>query len=95
MQLNGTGDQLKSEQYPLTTAEVIEKYGTVEIEHQNGSERLGDVLGRCDPETYESSTDLIFTIYAAMSEDAVGRKGYCDRDPTPPGVTPPTEPVSF
>lgn len=95
MLLNGTGDQIDAEDYPLTTAEVIDRYGDHEIRHQNGSERLVDILERTEPETYENADELRFVIYACVTGEAIGRKGYCDRDPTPPGVDQPYGPLSF
>lgn len=95
MLLNGTSEKIESETYPLTTEELIEKFGSHEIEYHNGSEELADVLAGVESETFECSEDVLFTIYAAVSGDAVGRRGYCDRDPTPPGVPRPYGPVSF
>jgi hypothetical protein len=38
-----------------------------------------------DSETFEHPEDAEFAIRAALGENAIGRKGYSDRDPTPLG----------
>lgn len=95
MLLNGTAERIENETYPLTTEDLIEKFGSHEIEHQNGSQTLAEVLDDVESETFDCPNDALFAIYAAVSGDAVGRRGYCDRDPTPPGVPRPYGPVSF
>ena len=95
MLLNSTRDRIDRENYPMTTAEFVEKYGDHELELQNGSERIGEVLDRVAPETYRSSEDVRFTIYSAVSSAAIGRKGYSDRDPPPAGAPHGPEPLSL
>lgn len=68
--------------YPATTAQIIEEYGDLELELADGTERLGTVLGRLDPETYQGYDDLRLTTLSALGAGAIGRKGYSDRDPT-------------
>jgi len=93
MQLNGTAERINAESYPVTTEELIAKHGDHEIEHQGGTERLREVLERTESEVHYTPDDVVFSIYSGVSGDAVGRRGYCDRDPTPPGV--PREQLSF
>ena len=68
--------------YPTTTAELIEEHGETEIELPNGAVTLEDVLSRLPNEELETEDDARFTIYGALGEDAIGRKGYSDRDPS-------------
>ncbi|AGN00196.1 hypothetical protein L593_01215 [Salinarchaeum sp. Harcht-Bsk1] len=86
---------IDDEQYPLTTQEFLERFGDVELELANGTERIGDALDRMDDETYESALDARFAVYAAVSHRAVGRRFYSDRDPTPPGSPHGPDQVSF
>lgn len=78
---SGLDDQIGAHEYPATTEEVIEEYGDLELELPNGAEQLSDILDRLDSETYETAEDLRLSAYSAVSSDAIGRKGYSDRDP--------------
>lgn len=80
--LSDLDDQIGAHSYPATTEEVIEAYGDVELELPNGDERLADVLGRVGSETFESADDVRMATLSAVSSNAIGRKGYSDRDPT-------------
>jgi hypothetical protein len=71
--------------FPTTTAKLIEQQGETELELPNGAVTLGEVLGRLPGHELETAEDAQFTIYSALSEDAIGRKGYSDRDPRCPG----------
>ncbi|SEW25208.1 DUF5789 family protein [Natrinema salifodinae] len=95
MQLNGTGDAIDDHEYPATTEELIEEYGDRTIELPNGTETVGDVLARLGPETFEAPEDARFAVYTAVSNKAVGRVGYSDRDPAPVGSPYTPDAVSF
>lgn len=92
---NGTGDVIDDHEYPATTEELIENYGDRTLDLPNGSETVGDVLARLESETFDSSEEARFAVYSAVSEDAVGRVGYSDRDPTPVGSPYSPDAVSF
>ncbi|WP_435096360.1 DUF5789 family protein [Halarchaeum sp. P4] len=94
MTLRTATDLLEDTTYPATTADLREAYGEVRIEHPNGEERLGDVLERTGEDEFADSTAAVHAVIGAVGQDAVGRVGYSDRDPTPMGVDGP-EPVSF
>lgn len=68
--------------FPTTTAELIEQHGHLELSLPNGAVTLGEVLGRMPNEELETEDDARLTTYSALSEDAIGRKGYSDRDPS-------------
>ncbi|QSX00787.1 DUF5789 family protein [Haloterrigena alkaliphila] len=95
MLLNGTGDVIDDYEYPATTEELIDEHGDRTLELPNGSETVGDVLARLESETFESPEDARFAIYSAVSDKAVGRVGYSDRDPTPVGSPYSPDAVSF
>lgn len=90
-----THEMLSETEYPITTDELIERYGDRRIDLDDGAETIREILARIDAETYERPEDAKYAIYSAVSERAIGRKGYSDRDPTPPGSPHGPEQVSF
>ena len=78
-------DSFGAHTFPSTTAEFVDEHGDVELELPNGAVTLGEVLGRLPDETLETEEDARLTTMSALSEEAIGRKGYSDRDPTCPG----------
>ncbi|MFA9416051.1 DUF2795 domain-containing protein [Natrinema sp. HArc-T2] len=95
MLLNGTGDVIDDHDYPATTEELIDEYGDRTLELPNGSETVGDVLARLESETFEHPEDARLAVYSAVSNKAIGRVGYSDRDPTPVGSPYSPDAVSF
>ena len=93
MVYTNTGDLFDDYRYPATTADLIERYGDDEITLPEGTQRIGEILSLTD-ETFQSAEEARYAIYAGLSSRAIGRKGYTDRDPTPPGTDGP-DPVSF
>ena len=85
MQLTGTVAFADDLEYPATTSELIAAYGEQPIELPNGTETVGDALDRVSQETYETPEEFRLTLQSALSRKAIGRYGYSDRDPTPPG----------
>ncbi|SIR91074.1 DUF5789 family protein [Natronorubrum thiooxidans] len=92
---NGSGEFAADRNYPVTTEELIEEYGDRTLELQNGSETVGDVLARLESETFETPEDVRLALSCAVSNKAIGRVGYSDRDPTPLGSPYAPDPVSF
>ena len=80
--------------YPATTRYFIDFFGYQTIEIADGSQTVGDVLGVAGEETFESAEEARYAVYAGLDSQAIGRKGYTDRDPEPPG-TDGHVPVSF
>ncbi|TYL39789.1 DUF2795 domain-containing protein [Natronococcus pandeyae] len=95
MLLNGTGEVIDDHEYPATTEELIADYGDRTLELPNGSETVEEVLARLESETFANPEEARFAVYCAVSNKAVGRVGYSDRDPTPPGSPYSPESVSF
>lgn len=90
-----TDDLLAAHEYPTTTADIVDACGDHTIEHPNCTETIGEVFERLSSETFESPDEAHFALYSAMCREAVGRPGYSDRDPTPPGAPTGHENVSF
>jgi hypothetical protein len=95
MLLNGTGDRIDELDYPLTTDDLAAELAGDELELPGGSERLPEVLERLGSETFETAEDARFAVFTGVSEKAIGRKGYSDRDPTPVGSRLGPDQVSF
>jgi len=87
-------DSFETHTFPSTTDELIEAYGEIEIELPNGANTLGEVLSRLPDEEYESSEEALEAAYSMLGEEAIGRKGYSDRDPLAPGERQ-SEPLSL
>jgi len=80
--MSGLDETVGVHNFPATTEEVIEEYGDLEIELPNGDEQLEDVLGRLGSETFESPDEVKQAALCGVSNNAIGRKGYSDRDPS-------------
>ena len=93
--LNGATEDLTDDEFPMTTEQFVERYGDHEFELPNGSETIAEVLEHTDAETYQTAEDLRLTLYNSFSSKAIGRKGYSDRDPTPPGSPYGPDQISF
>lgn len=93
---NGTDERIEDQTYPLTADELAAELGDAELDLIHSSETVGEVLERlgCE-ETFHQPEDVRFTLVGGVSESAVGRKGYSDRDPTPPGSPNAPDSVSF
>ncbi|MFW5974425.1 MAG: DUF5789 family protein [Natrialbaceae archaeon] len=72
--------------YPVDCEEVIESCGDRRIELMMGEETLGDVIERCNAGELRSPAEARDTILSGLSEGAIGRKHYSDRDPPVPGA---------
>lgn len=72
-------DVLNDHEFPITTEEVIEQYGDLEIDYQHGVETLGSILQTSGMETYETGDEIELAILNGVSRDAVGRPRYSDR----------------
>lgn len=95
MLLNGTGELIDEHEYPATKDDLIDAYGDRTLDLQNGTESVGEILGRIESETFDTPEDARFAIYGAVSEKAIGRVGYSDRDPMPPGTPYTPDALSF
>lgn len=87
-------DSFATHTFPSTTEELIEEYGEMELELPNGVNTLEDVLSRLPDEEYEDSEEALAAAYGVLGEEAIGRKGYSDRDPLAPGERD-SEPLSL
>ncbi|MFC6826610.1 DUF5789 family protein [Halopelagius fulvigenes] len=55
--LGDLDEALESEEYPVTTDELVEAYGDYVIQTRGGEESLEEVLAPTDNQTYDSADD--------------------------------------
>lgn len=77
---------LREQEYPVTSAELIEQYGGFELQLPDGTDRLEDVLNRVDDVKFREPAEVRDAILAGVDDDAIGREEYSDRDPDGPGA---------
>lgn len=92
MRLTEFDGKLDELDYPTSSDDIIEAYGREALSLQSGEETVAQVLGRCGPESFDDPDEVRMTLYGSLCDDAIGRKGYSDRDPPVLGEA---EPVSF
>ena len=81
LEFGDLADDLEAESYPLSRAELLERYGDREIEHAGGSATLREILPEEDAaqEDYENADEVHEVVLNMVGEHAVGRGGYSDR----------------
>lgn len=94
MSLRQAAELLRQHDYPATTDQLADSYGDYRLDLPNGTETLGEILRRGNAETFDSPGEAEAALYCSVSNKAIGRKGYSDRDPAPVGTFGPEE-VSF
>lgn len=87
-------DSFAGQTFPTETQQLIETCGEMTLELPNGENTLREVLSRMPDAEYETPEEAIQATYSALGEEAIGRKGYSDRNPRCPGEDGP-EPVSL
>ncbi|WP_302082752.1 DUF5789 family protein [Salinibaculum rarum] len=83
--VSSVDDSFATHTFPTTTAEFVEEHGHKELELPNGAATLEEVLSCLPNEDFETEEDARLAVYSALGEEAIGRKGYSDRDATAPG----------
>lgn len=77
--LDSLREELRGETYPLSSAEVRERYGDVVLDLPGGEEQVGDVLARVENGPYPDAMALISSIEDGIGHEGVGRSDYSDR----------------
>lgn len=72
-------DDLETESYPMSHETVIDRYGDHEIELENGSTTVGEILSEDMEREFEDADDVRQAIFNMVGSDAVGRQAYSDR----------------
>ena len=72
-------EALENEEYPVCNEVLLEAYGDRELELQDGSQSLRDVLEPLGETAFDSSEAVIDAVVGMVSEEAIGRKYESDR----------------
>ncbi|WEL16746.1 Uncharacterized protein SVXHr_0566 [Halorhabdus sp. SVX81] len=75
---------LEDVSYPAKCADVVEHCGDHVLALQTGKETVGEAIDRCEAGTLRSQREARQTVLSSVSEGAIGRKYYSDRDPPLP-----------
>ena len=94
MQLKDIAAELETHEYPLTSEELAARHADETLDLPNGTEQMGAVFEVFTEETYANAEEARAALYCGIGSNAIGRKGYSDRDPTPLGADD-HEPLSF
>ena len=72
-------DLFDTDQFPVTTEDVLEEFGEIVIEYPHSTEPLATILNYSGSETYADQIHLEHAILNGVSRGAVGRPRYSDR----------------
>ncbi len=61
-------DALETHEYPSTSDDVIDAFGSYEVELQSGTKTLGDVFAATEDRTYTSADDVRTHILQLINE---------------------------
>ncbi|MFB6298024.1 MAG: DUF2795 domain-containing protein [Salinirussus sp.] len=75
-------ESFATHQFPCTSEGFLADHGDVELDLPDGSVTLASVFEGFPEEEFRTEEDARFAVYAALGEEAIGRKGYSDRDPS-------------
>lgn len=94
MRLTDADDLFRTVDYPIARDRLIDDHGHRVIEFQHGSETVADALSRVAWDRFDGRQEAVDALYTGVSNGAVGRRFYTDRDGHGLGVHGPA-PVSF
>jgi hypothetical protein len=78
-------DDLEDESYPMTRETVLDRYGDREIELEDGSTTVGEILSEEQEGEFEDADAIRQAIFNMVGAAAVGRQAYSDRGGETPG----------
>lgn len=86
-------DRVDDDEFPLTTDELLDAHGEVELHLPDDTKTLEEVLGqsRDDGQEFDSLQDIREAVLTMVDDDAIQREGYSDRG----GQAPDEEEESF
>jgi hypothetical protein len=71
-------EDLQTATYPLTTDDLLDRYGDESVSYADGSETLRQLLGPLDDE-YDSAEEVRQAVFTMVGDGAEGRTNYTDR----------------
>jgi hypothetical protein len=86
-------EDLERAEYPMTKAELLDAYGDRELDVQDGSKTLQEVLGPIGETTYDDAEAVMQGVIGMVSDQAIGRKNYTDRGGVPSEDNPDEESI--
>ncbi|ADD05808.1 uncharacterized protein Nmag_2243 [Natrialba magadii ATCC 43099] len=84
VELGDLGDELESVEYPISQDELLETHGDTELEMNEKTATLEEIIGPLNEEEYRDYGEVEQAIMNMVGDEAIGRKNYSDR--TPPAV---------
>lgn len=72
-------DDLDEASYPMTKAEVLDRFGDRHLEEADGATTLRDVLAASGDDEYRNAEAVRQAIMNLIGDQAIGRKDYTDR----------------
>jgi hypothetical protein len=79
VEFGSLADDLESEAYPIDNEELLETYGDRELELQDGTQSLREVLELLGERTFDSAEEVTDAVVGMVGDDAIGRKYESDR----------------
>jgi hypothetical protein len=79
VELDDLADELDRIVYPIERESLLERCGERELDLENGTTTVREVLERERVRTYESRSDVERRILILVETDAIGREAYSDR----------------
>ena len=79
LELGDLQDDLESTSYPLTTDELLDKYGGREIGTESSPKTLREILVPAGEEEYADAHEVCQAALTMVGESAEGRVNYSDR----------------
>lgn len=95
IEFGSLAEELTTVEYPADCVELIDTYGDETLQLPNGSQSFRNVLEPLQDERFDSSEEVRQAVIGLVNKKAIGREGYSDRTPPPPGVDDGREPDSF
>ena len=81
MRINSALRQLDEITYPVAVEDVVLRLNDPELELASGTQRLSEIFGSVDVQSVTSPDDAKLVMLSGLATEAIGRKGYSDRDP--------------
>ena len=76
-------EKLEAEEYPIGKEELLDTYGDEELEMENDTQTLREILGPLGQDEFGSADEVRQSVLNMVGDEAVGRKNYSDRGDTP------------
>jgi len=75
-------ERLERVDYPISNAVLVELHGDEELVLADGSTTLATTLGDMSDTVYEDVDQVRQAVFNMVTDEAIGRKSYTDREPT-------------